>query len=502
MTRWAAALAVLGCGTPGPAVVWDPPAADDPPAPVGASGATAEETSPWRSCDLPSAIPDGVGAHNVLVVLLDDVGVDKVGAYGIHPDPPYTPTLDSLADEGVRFDRAYATPLCGPTRAALLTGRTGRRTGFGNNVLWYSGDFALPATETTFAELVAESEIATWSTAAFGKWHLADADTPDVLTHPNLHGFEHFDGTVANLTSAFDISDGLPHDYYHWERNVDGQVEHVDGWQPTVMTDDALDWIDGLREPWVVYFAMHVAHGPLQLPPEDLHGLAVDADDPAPLQFAALMEAGDAELGRLLANLPDGALERTTVVVLSDNGTKGSNMAAPWNPARGKGSIYEGGIRVPLIVTGPLVAQPGSTSDALVYVTDVFPTIADIACVDPAALESPRGTPLAIDGLSLVPWLRDPDAPGRDFLFVEQFGRPGPPPYNGLDKRIMVGSNWKLVDDVGAGMEMLLTIADDPSLEGEDTLADGLTATEQFAYDELRAALDAHMPGLIYEGPE
>ena len=137
---------------------------------------------------------------NVLVIVADDVGVDKIYAYGEHPDAPPTPNIDQLAAQGVLFRRAYAQPWCSPSRACVLTGRYGFSTGVGNPVNQNVPESGLPLSEITIPELLDAGVPAGIATAAIGKWHLASLASGDVL-HPNEQGFEWFEGTPGNFSS-------------------------------------------------------------------------------------------------------------------------------------------------------------------------------------------------------------------------------------------------------------------------------------------------------------
>ncbi len=382
----------------------------------------------------------------------------------------------------------------------LLTGRHGRRYGFGNNLVFDSAG-AMPSSELTIADIVASAPF-DYTSAVFGKWHLAGRDAPEVTRRPELHGFDHYDVTAGNIEDEL-VDDGTPNDYFHWERLEGGVQRHVDGYNPSVTIDATLDWIEATPEPWLAYVAMHSAHGPNHVPPGDLQATGVTEASSDPDLFGAMVEAGDAELGRLLANLPEGVSERTTIIVAGDNGTKLINIRPPWDIPGSKSTFYDAGLRVPMVMSGPLVQRPGAVTEALVHFVDLLPTIADIACVDADNLVRTDGTPVPVDGRSLAAQLSDPDDLGpRDYVYTEQFGGPGPPPHNAVDKRAIITHDHKLVVDVVRGTETLTELHPSPELESDDLLVDpdldGFTAT---VADALRATLDAHHAGLTYVAP-
>lgn len=328
---------------------------------------------------------------NLLVVLLDDVGADVLGSYG---GPVRTPTVDCLCERGVRFDRAWGAPLCSPGRAAFATGRQADRTGMGRNVdRWIE----LPEDEETIGEVMGA---AGYHTAWVGKWHLDGWMTDHGIRGPQLQGFDVFDGTIANLD--LDRGEGRVGDYRGYWRVSDGRERWTRGYATTVTVDDALRFLDDAPEPWLLVLALHAGHVPLDEPPRRLLAEKVANDASPELRYRAVVEAADHELGRLLRAMDPTLLADTTVVVTADNGTSEEGAGE----GRVKGTLFEGGLRVPFVVSGPHVAAPGRTSDGLVSLVDLLPTFAAIAGATPTAL---------LDGVDLVPLLTDPEAAGPDF---------------------------------------------------------------------------------------
>ena len=146
---------------------------------------------------------------NILLIIGDDIGVDKVNAYGECVEAANTPILDLIAEHGLLFRNVWSNPFCSPTRATLLTGRYGFRTGIGH-FLDLEGDLELSLDEATLPELLAPE----YHTAAVGKWHLSGAGD-DSYMHPLLSGFDRYSGSISNID-----------DYYDWEKVVDGEVSH------------------------------------------------------------------------------------------------------------------------------------------------------------------------------------------------------------------------------------------------------------------------------------
>lgn len=448
----------------------------------------------------PGPPPDPPAHPNVLLVLLDDVGVDKISAYGAHPEPVQTPVIDGLAARGVRFTQAWAEPVCSPTRAALLTGRHPRRTGLGDALDWLEDDFSLSRDEVTIPEVLG---LAGYRSAAIGKWHVSTRAAEDPLRDPNLHGFERYAGHLGQIRT-WHVPDTVGHSYYRWDRVADGELTLETRYVTTAQIDDALDALSALPEPWFLYLSLTAAHGPLEAPPTALDDAGVAPTDPAPERMATVLRAADRELGRLLDTLPPVMRDRTTVIVMGDNGSYEPTVLPPWDPTRSKITLYEGGVRVPLIVAGPQVEAPGTVSDALVHAVDLLPTLADLAGLDPDALTTDDGAPLALDGVSLRPLLSDPAGPGgHETLFAERFAPVGPPPYETYDYRAIRDRRHKLmVDGNGRFPPQFFELTDGVVDEGPDLYAAGLLTPErQEAFERLSAALEAQLLALPYAGP-
>lgn len=411
---------------------------------------------------------------NVLIVLTDDQGVDKVSSYRAHPDAPSTPTIDALAARGVSFDRAYAYPSCSPSRGALLTGKLGHRTGLGE-VIQYADDEELPPDTYSLPRMLDASPW-TWETAAYGKWHVASYASRSGIAHPRLLGFGDFAGSMSNLQDRW-LEPGVAHDYTFWDKIEDGQVAIETTYATTDTVDDALAALERLQEPWLLYVPFNAPHTPLDVPPA---GLAdpVTSGDFADL-YDASVQALDTELGRLLAAVD---ASDTLVVFAGDNGTSSWGARAPTSPDRVKLTPYEGGIRVPMIVAGPGVAK-GARSDALVHLVDVLPTVAELAQVDLSA------TGEVFDGESLWPYLVDPSASGRAVLHGDRFATNGTGGADlSMDWWISHGPRFKVVSFEGGTYQALLDLVADPNEDAPYLSIDAVPAEHRA---EMQALVDA-----------
>lgn len=436
---------------------------------------------------------------NILLLVLDDVGVEKFKAYGFEGGTAPTPHFDTLTRKGVLFERAYASPICGPTRAAIQTGRYAFRTGFGTNMQATDAPpaYRLPTRIESLPKMLNAGRPGTYAVGAFGKWHLTYNVGDDL--HPNHLGYERFAGVLSNTAGA-----GNGSGHFDWRRVVDGASTWVTGppfdasqWQATVAATDAKEWIEQQSSPWFAYVALNPPHAPFGAPPLELvsaptraaleaEGLEpgdnVPPDEPLALRvlaYDAMIEAIDTVLYDLVefANARDAL-----ILVVGDNGTPADIILPPFSPQHAKRTVYEQGIRVPLLALGRGVNVPGRRSSALVHAVDLWRTIGEAAGanIDPAWP--------TIDSVSFGPVLHDPDAPPpREYVYAESF-RP-----NGLGKPVfaqqtIVHTRYKYI--VYGGDEQFYDLENDP-LETDNKIVSGLSKREQLILREMRDQLAA-----------
>jgi arylsulfatase A-like enzyme len=387
-------------------------------------------------------------ADHVLLLILDDIGIDAVSCYpGAAPDAR-TPVLDGLAERGVRFDRVWSNPACSPTRATVLTGRFGFRTGVGSVKALGSG--GLRPEEVSLAESL-RRERPGLHTAFLGKWHLG----PTEEQGPVAQGFEHFRGTSGNLRVKT-----RPRPYFEYDERTGRSTDTStrERYATSAVVDDALEAIEGFgAEPWLVIASFHAAHTPFHAPPPALHSRSLEGPPKRQPRehFMAMVDALDREIGRLLEGIPAGTLARTQVIVLSDNGTA-SKAQNKEHPLRlGKGSLYEDGIRVPMISAGPAVIDAARVSGALVNTTDLFATIHELLGARPAAE--------AVDSVSFVGELTGRSAAGREWAFAERFqSEPPPSRWPAVDRYTVTDGRFKLTVDVLGDAVRLHDLSSDP----------------------------------------
>ncbi|NOT32458.1 MAG: sulfatase-like hydrolase/transferase [Planctomycetes bacterium] len=414
----------------------------------------------------PPAIP-----QNVLLIVLDDVGADKLALcdettpagpagcpVGLELPPPYpaTPRLDALARRGMLFDNFCVTPICMTTRANLQSGRYSCQTGFvglssaAGPCLDPDGleeCFKLSDREVFLAELLRYGfpQEQTYRTGAFGKWHMAPRWNK---SHAVDNGYQSFYGTAGNLRDHFRWSE-IQH-----EEGLRPQSVEQTRWSATVVRERAVQWINARPGPFFAYVAFHPPHRPWQLPPSDLVSEATACEiaeleqssgyareyvpgafafpqDPEPkiqLFYRAMLESVDTEIGNLIDGIEPSKLLSTMIFVVSDNGTLGYAISAPPHDRQhGKGTVYRLGTRVPMIVSGPTIppAPPGGwRSSELVGAVDLWRTIAALTGANEGLAFEKLGVFPApeVASVSFAPLLRSPGSQGaRSWAFSQGF---------------------------------------------------------------------------------
>jgi arylsulfatase A-like enzyme len=339
---------------------------------------------------------------NILLIVADDVGAEASSLHRLAGKlgPAPMPNLERIAAGGLVFDNVWVNPMCSPTRATILTGRYGHRTG-----VLIAGDVLDPGTTTIWDQLRDKSP-ARYDMAVFGKYHLggnggAIKHVQD-LRVPNFRGF--LGAQVA--------------DYFKWTAwSSDGSSREVTAYATTAITDWAIEFLDRHQatrpqDPWFLYLPYNAAHGPFQAPPANLHSQDLGSLQPGERQasvpvYRAMIEALDTELGRLLAHID---LTNTIVIYLGDNGTPANVKDEDSKVRNSKTSVYEGGARVSLVIAGAGVTRRGREA-ALVNGVDLYATIASLAGIDLTQ---------ANDGYSLTPLLTTAGADtGRRFSLTE-----------------------------------------------------------------------------------
>jgi arylsulfatase A len=339
---------------------------------------------------------DPIGATerpNFLIILCDDLGYGDLGCFG-HKSIK-TPQLDKLATQGIRFTDCYsAAPVCSSSRAGLMTARTPSRVGVYD---WIPPGHVmhLRKEEVTIATHLKQ---AGYSTCHVGKWHLNGKFNNKQQPQPGDHGFEHWMSTQNNAGPSHENP-------VNFVRN--GQkVGPTQGYSCQVVADEAIKWLDEIRDkekPFFQFVCFHEPHEPIASPP-DLVAQYSDAKKEGEALYYANVSNVDRAVGRILAHLDEAKLaENTLLVFTSDNGPEtllryptGWRSHGSPGPLRGmKLHVYDGGIRVPGIVRWPSRIKPGQTSGEPICSLDLLPTFCELAGIKP-----PQDRPL--DGVSLA----------------------------------------------------------------------------------------------------
>jgi arylsulfatase B len=317
--------------------------------------------------DEPADTPSTETSPNILLIISDDMGKDATDGFPEGNNKPNTPHLNSLKNSGITFNNFWSNPTCSPTRAAILTGKYGYRTG----VKW-AGD-KLSTGETSLHKYISQETNNTYATGLIGKWHLSGPGI--MLDNPEDMGIDHYAGLLG----------GAVQDYYDWDLTENNQRTTKTSYITEKITDLSINWINEQDKPWFLWVAYNAPHTPFHTPPAEMHSQGslpdyTDGTSPLPYYFAAI-EAMDYQIGRLLDHIPESEKDNTVIIYLADNGTPNQVAQTPYSNSTVKGSLYQGGINMPLFVSGSDVDRTGMEDDNLITATDLFATIAELAGV-------------------------------------------------------------------------------------------------------------------------
>lgn len=420
---------------------------------------------------------------NVIFILIDDMGWRDTGCYG---STFYrTPSIDRLSRQGMKFTQAYAAcPVCSPTRASIMTGKYPARLHLTDWIAGHKFPYAklkpaefhleLPLDEITIAEAL---KPAGYATASIGKWHLGKEPF-----FPDKQGFDvNIGGTHQGSTpSHFD-----PYRLSTLPRREDGE------YLADRLTEEAEGFIEKNRDrPFFLYLAHYAVHTPLMAKQEKIakyQARSRPTNKQNNAVYAAMVESVDESVGRIMAKLDElGLADDTVIFFMSDNGGVHISKITSNAPLRaGKGTMYEGGIREPMIVRWPGKIKPGSRCEEPVVSTDFFPTILDMAGIRMKPDQAP-------DGLSLMPLLTQTGSLPRDTIYwhYPHYHPGGTSPAGAIRC-----GDWKLIEYFEDGHVELYDLKNDLS-ETTDLAAQMPDKAEQLRamLAEWRKSVDAPMP--------
>lgn len=347
---------------------------------------------------------------NILLMIVDDWGLDASPLDNDLPDALLAsmPNLQNLADEGLRFTRAYSQPLCSPTRATILTGRQPYQHNVGTPE--DMGRFSNGQDEITLPEIFTTMS-APHSLLSVGKWHLG--------------GQENGYNVRGGWPEFYGINSGGVTDYFNWTKNSNGTTATSTTYSTTDQVNHVTTFIEDNQaegKPWFAWVAFNAPHTPFHDPPAELApdgGYSVQETGEANnhYRYRKALEALDTEIGRLLESVN---LSHTQVILLGDNGTPNQVVQAPFGDGNSKGDLYNGGIHVPMIAIGPWAkTEAGSATDSLVHCIDLFSTILELAGIDEANV--PNLESQNVGSQSIVPILNGTDTENR-FMIAERTG--------------------------------------------------------------------------------
>ena len=405
---------------------------------------------------------------NILLVITDDQGLDSSAQYSLGNDVPNTPVINALAQNGITYDNVWATPSCTTTRASLLTGKHG----VNNGVTSTPGNLAA-SVGSIQAYLGSQSASQDYATSVFGKWHVDGANP--AADHPAQLGIDHYAGNLAgNLT-----------DYFDWDMTVNGVSQRSTTYHTTALVDMASEWIADQDTPWFTWVAFAAPHSPFHVPPEGfntrgLSGTAADIEQNTRDYYLSAIETLDTELGRLLDSMDAETRDNTVVIVIGDNGTPRPVLdTSALLDGHGKGTLFDGGVQVPLVISGAGVTRTNERESGLVSIVDFFATVASLAGNDVSAIN---------DGFDLSPSFSNSNALEREHLYTE------------FVSTTALGNGWTVRNATHKyiayqdGSEALYDLSSDP-LESNNLLLSGGNS-----FDAIITELNVHGLQLRGEG--
>ena len=414
--------------------------------------------------------------RNVVLIIADDLGKDFCDIYPDHAaNTVHLTNVRRLLNRGVVFNNAWSNPLCSPTRAGILTGRYSFRTGVGDVV--DGSNPKLNINENIIPEVLDIYNNNGISKALFGKWHVTTG-APVGYNYPNTMGFDHFEGS---LTGALGQPGQQANGYYNWTKITNGVSSTCTNYATTENVNNAISYLSSQPDtkPFFLWLAFNAPHTPYQLPPTNLitnTGLtgtqAEITANPTPY-FQAMVEAMDTEIGRFFDYLISaGKWDTTDIIFIGDNGN--DPLVAQTSPS--KGSLYQGGVTVPFIISGPDVVNPNRISDAMVNTADIFATVLEMFGDTNWQSQIPTTT---VDSRSLMPILQNTATTTRPWAFSEVF-RTTPLASDGKTIR---NTTYKLIRFTN-GTQKLYNLTLDPS-ENINLLNTPLSVTDVNNYTYL-----------------
>jgi len=401
---------------------------------------------------------------NILLIIADDLGVDALNGYDVGTVLPNTPNIDKLRQTGVTFANAWACPACAPTRATMLTGKYGVNSGVNTVPGILSTD-----QKSIFKELDELTGNA-YASCVVGKWHNS---RPADIDHPYSHGADDFMGVIGSGVE----------DYSNWAKVETHESSTCTEYATSYFTDYAANWINQQTKPWLMWLAHVAPHTPFHVPPAEMY---TSENVNSNLQkFISMIESLDYEIGRLLDSIPQNVLDSTIILFIGDNGTPG-NIIQGFPTQKGKNTVYQGGIHVPMIVSGYGVTRINEKEDAMINASDIYATIAQIAQADAYPTNQVN------DSYSFKHLLSSSDGTKRSYNYMEL----GANQTVSTDVYTIRDSQYKIIYDV-AGNKEFFDLSSDP-FEANNLLLTDLSSEQISAKLELEQQMYA-INGISFE---
>ncbi len=412
--------------------------------------------------------------RNTILIIADDLSPDYFGFYENYIDTVDVPHIRSLLARGVRFKNLMSNPICSSTRTTILTGRYSFRTGVGGIVGGIGGSNQIDTAEISIPKLlkIHNSNIVK---ANIGKWHLKQAVPTANLTSPLALGYDWSEGPFIGQLPSFT----------NWTKYTNGVSSNVTTYATTENVNNAISWLNAQspNKPFFLWLAFNAPHEPLHLPPTGLHtytnlsGTTADINAQPKQYFKAMIQAMDHEIGRLFDSLQMmNKLDSTDIIFIGDNGNS-TRTAQIADIVKAKGTVYEYGVHVPMIIAGPSIVNKGRVSSALVNTVDLFATIIENFGYTNWQTQIPTNKP--VDSKSLQPIIKNLSDSVRPWIFSEIFKLIT----DSADAKGIRNRNYKLIK-FNYGAEVFYNLETDP-LETNNLLNGNLTATDIANYNYL-----------------
>lgn len=388
---------------------------------------------------------------NILFIVADDLGIDAINAsdYGITAtNQPTIPNIEALKNSGVSYVNTWATPQCTTTRAAVMSGKYGVNTGV-RNVPDH-----LELSHKSIFNYINNNVAESYAKALIGKWHISN---PQDVNHPAAHGVDYFEGIIA----------GVVNDYYNWTKiDNNGASTQITEYVTTHLTNAAINWIGVQDKPWFMWLSHIAPHNPFHIPPPGTYTKTNLTGNQN--KYLAAIESLDFQIGRLLASMDEATRQNTIIIFIGDNGTPG-RVVQFFDSNHAKSSMYEGGLRVPMIISGKGVIRQGELENGLVQVNDIYATIAELL-----------GNNLdggIYNSYSLATSLNSQNAIDRPFIYSDFAD-------NGVEEWAIRNETYKLIENENGGIEFYNLVND---LKESNNLIGFLTNEESSVLSKLRA---------------